>query len=51
MTTRDIFDMIVNEFVTTGECYGDICAFCKYRVRCCMLHIAAFDVLGGAYYG
>lgn len=51
MNARDIFTMILNEFVTTGECYGDICTFCKYRVRCCMLHIAALDVLGGAYYG
>lgn len=51
MNARDIFTMILTEFVTTGECYGDICTFCKYRVRCCMLHIAAIATLEGEYHG
>jgi hypothetical protein len=51
VNTRDIFTMILNEFVTTGECYGDICKYCKYKVHCDMISTALLMVLGGAYHG
>lgn len=51
MNTRDIFEIILNEFATTGECYGDICKYCKYKLRCDMISTAFLMVLGGAYYG
>ena len=51
MTTYDIVDMILDTFVTTGECYGDICRYCKYKLRCDMITTSLLMVLGGAYHG
>lgn len=48
-TTDDIFRYILDLFATLGECYGDICKYCKYDTRCMMMSISARDVLGGAY--
>lgn len=51
MTTFDIAWMIISHFTLTGECYGDLCKYCKYKVRCGMMSTALDMVLGGAYHG
>ncbi len=51
MTTFDIALLIMDEFATTGECYGDICKYCKYKLRCDMISTALIMALGGAYHG
>jgi len=51
MTTFDIALLIMNEFATTGECYGDICKYCKYKLRCDMISTALLMALGGEYHG
>lgn len=51
MTTFDIALLIMNEFASTGECYGDICKYCMYKLRCDMISVALIKVMDGEYYG
>lgn len=48
-TIVDIYEHILDIFVTTGECYGDLCKYCKYNTGCMMCIISGEIVLGGAY--
>lgn len=51
MNTRDIAIMILKIDFAMSECYGDMCKYCIYKLRCDMANIALSMTLGGEYNG